>query len=430
MRASASALQRIETCPASAVLPQVGSVSEEADGGSALHEHIQLRAELGVDDAVAKLDETLARWDISEREAGFLKSRLLKFEWSPPAGSICEIRLGLFDDESGAWTVRRVPAEDRFYKGAVFTGQFDVMWSETEPLVVNEDGSVHCPANSTLWVLDLKGGQDRYVPTIERNLQVATYAYLAAKWTGAKRVVPAILYPGPGDGDWDVPGEMWGPKDLDAVEARLRSVFRRVAAQEAALAAGEPLELTEGRHCDFCPAVTRCPAKIALFKSILNDTAPPLPTIPLTPEESGRLVSLHSLLGSVIARLRRTMEAQVQEHGPIPLEDGLVWGPEVSSRTKILSQPAREVLSAELGEYAEQAFNMDVSGSSIERAVKEKLLAIGKTRGVAPAVRGIYAKLGEAGALEQKTHTEWKVHRPKKAAPPELQDVEDLGEAI
>lgn len=428
IRLSGSSLPRVDACPASAVLPHVEHESEDADAGSALHEHIKHRAEIGVDDAMALLDETMARWGVPEKEAGFLRGRLSKFEWSPPAGAICEIRLALMQD----WTVQRVPAEQRFVEGAIFTGQFDVVWTEPRPLIVNEDGSVQCPAGSVLWVLDLKGGQDRYVETIERNLQVATYAFLAAKWTGAKRVAPAICYPGPGEGEWDVPGRMWSRAELDAVEGRLRRLLARTAAQESALVEGRPLELTEGRHCEFCPALTRCPAKTAMFKAVLIEGTVPFGPLPLTDGDATQLVSMLAVLETFIRRGRRVLEAQVEETGrPIPLGDGVVWGPETSERTEILVGPAQPVLAIELGEFADQAMKVDVSGASIERAVKAQLEAKGKSRGVSPMVRRIYAKLGEAGALVQKPRVEWKAHRPKLArAEPGHDDAEDLGEAI
>jgi len=123
---SASAAQRVEYCPPSEVLPQVFNISEAADKGSAGHEHMHQRAVYGVDYAMENLDAVLARWNVEEREAGFLRSRLLKFEWSPPAGSAVEIRLALMPD----FTVQRVPGDLRFYPGALFTGQFDVMWAE------------------------------------------------------------------------------------------------------------------------------------------------------------------------------------------------------------------------------------------------------------------------------------------------------------
>lgn len=421
IRVSGSALPRVESCPPSAVLPQVGSESEKADSGSALHDHMRDRAELGVDDAVAKLDERLAKWGLSEREAGFLRARLMKFEWSPPAGALCEVRLALWPD----WTVTRVPAEQRFVPGALFTGQFDVVWSEPAPLVVNEDGSIHCPAGSVLWVVDLKGGQDRYVTTIERNLQIAAYTFLAARWTGAKHAVPAALYPGPGQGTWDAPATAWGPREIDAVERRLRELFIKLEIEERSLAEGLPLDLVEGNHCLYCPALTRCPAKTAFFKAIVDEGELPHGPLPLSATDRRTLANALPMMERITKQLRHLLEADVGESGPIDLGDGIVWGPETTERTEILAVPARAVLERELGEYAAEAMTLEISGTSIERAIKKKHEAEGIARQGAPAKRRLWAKLGEAGALGQKQRTEWKAHRPKLPAA-SLGDVEDL----
>lgn len=413
IRVSASALPRIELCPASAVLPQVGSTSEAADKGSALHQHIRDRAELGIDLAVARLEEVCARWGLSETETAFLRARLMKFTWTPPAGAICELRLAVMPD----WTVKRVPEDQRWVEGALFTGQFDVVWAEPSPLVVGEDGSVHCPAGSVLWALDVKGGQDRHVTTIERNLQVAFYAWAAARWTKAQRAIPAICYPGAGEGEWDVPGRMWGPAELDAVEARLKKLWGDCERQERALAEGQPLSLTEGRHCGYCPAQTHCPAKTALLKSLCTDSPAPLGAAPLTASEATRIASSLVFVERFLERARSALRSYVEDQGPIDLGDGVVWGPQQVNRTEILPEAAREVLEEELGEHANAAIKLDITGASIERAIKAQLEARGLTRGVAPTKRRIWAKLGEAGALVSKSRTEWKAHRPEPGAP-------------
>lgn len=437
IRVSGSALPRVEVCPGSAVLPHVGSESVAADAGSAGHEHVRDRSELGVDDAVSKIDQRAAEWGLDETETGFLRSRMMKWEWSPPVGSICEVRLALWPD----WTVTRVPEDQRFVEGALLTGAFDVAWCEKggqparfvaddAPIDEREQvigkrasAGLRVPEGAILWVLDVKTGQDRYVATIETNFQVHLYAWMAAVYFRAARVMPAICFPGPGEGDWDVPARPWGARELAATEARLRALWTVLEQQQARLGAGEPLSLTEGPHCDYCPAQSRCPAKTALLKSVLSDGGTvPFGDAPLTLEQAAKLAGMMGFFDVAKKRARRMLEVYVGEHGPIPLGDGRVFGPEPTEVTEILAEPARAVLAAELGEFADQAIGVDITGASIERAVKAKLASEGKDRGVAPARARIFAKLGEAGALSKKTRPEWKVHRPKAALPP----VEDL----
>lgn len=414
MGVSASSAHRVDLCPPSAVLAQVEHESEAADKGSALHEHITDRATYGVDDAIARLDRVMAKWNLSQREAAVLRSRLLKFEWSPPAGALTEIRLALLPDG----TVRRVPPDARHYPGAVTTGQFDVMWSEPEPLQVFEDGTVLCPAGSVLWVIDLKGGMDSWVPTIEANFQVAIYAFLAARWTKALRVLPGILFPMPGEGDWDVVERPWGQREVEAVGERIRDMFARVDAEREKLAKGLPLALNEGRHCEYCPAHSRCPAKTALLKSALAEDGELVPNgeAPLSREEARRAAIALGQLGQFHRRLREILESYVHSNGPIEVGDGLVYGPKPDTKKKIVTAKARRILDEQLGEFSPTA--MQITGASIERAVKEKLAG---ARGVSPMVKRLYALIGEAGGLLEEECFEWSVHRPVPGAPSPLQ---------
>jgi hypothetical protein len=395
-------------------------MSEAADVGSAGHEHMMLRARLGIDDAVAVLDETIAKFNISEDEATWLRARLMKFTWTPPAGALAEIRLAWMPDGS----VQRVPADARFFPGAVFTGQFDDLWSEPEPLRIYEDGRVECPEGSALFVLDLKFGQDRYVQSIENNAQVSSYAVLAAKWTGARVVVPAVLFPGPGDGDWDVPAEPWRAQELAQAEARIHETLSRVAAAERALANGEPLDLVEGRHCEYCPALTECPAKIRMLKAMLRD-GPPAPG-PLTPEEAALTAVNYKVLERVRHMQRAALEAYVHQYGPVPMGDGVQWGPQTTVRKRVLPMLAKPILDAELGTFAVDAMQIKVTETGIKDAVRNKLNAAGHSRGVAPIVRRIYGKLTAAGALTKEERTEWCEHRGESPASAELGEVEDL----
>lgn len=409
---SASDSSRVEACPASAVLPQVRRLSEVADKGSAGHEHMRDRVELGVDAAVERIDEVCARWNLSEREAGFLRSRLLKFEWSPPPGAITEIRLALMRDGR----VVRVPETERFVEGALITGQFDAAWVEPGSFLFAEGSAEpRVPKGAQLWVADLKYGSDAWVSSVESNAQVSCYAYLAARWTGAEVVVPAVIYPGPGLGEWDVPTRPWGPAEIRAAGERLTRMFASVEEARERHRRGEPLRLTEGRHCEYCPAQSRCPAKIAMLRAALAGELVPEDGSGLSAAEARRLASALAQLESIGKRAKAALHVYYQEHGPVDLGDGLAWGPVAKAKTKInLTPEAQRVLFAELGaECIDTALEVDVTGASIERAVKRKLELAGQSRGVAPAVRRIYAQLGEVGALESVETTEFRVHRPK-----------------
>jgi hypothetical protein len=410
MRFSASSAQRTELCPASAVMAPVEHDSEDADVGSALHEHLALRVTHGVDYAVEQLDETLARWNVGQKEAVFLRSRLMKFEWSPPPGALVEIRLALMPDG----TVRRVPIDQRYLEGAVMTGQFDVLWAEPEPLRIDEaTGEPVCPEGSVLWVSDFKGGLDSWVPTIETNFQASIYTFLSARWTRARSAMPAIIFPGPGQGEWDVPQRPWGEQEIAAAGERIRAMVDSVSGASELLARGELPVLREGRHCEFCPARHGCPAKVALLRSAIAEDGHAVPFAygTLTADDAVRLAQSLGQLEQFARRAKEALQEHVRQRGPIPIGDGLFWGPRPQRKTKILAAIARPILEAGLGEHANTAF--EISGASIERAVTEQLESSGSSRGVAPRVRQLYAQIGEEGGLLSSTGERWGVHRPK-----------------
>lgn len=425
---SASSAQRVEVCPPSEVLAQVMNVSEAADQGSAGHEHMHLRATVGIDAAVQRLDETLAKWNVEERDAAFLRSRLMKFEWSPPAGAVMELRLALMPD----FSVQRVPEEQRFFPDAIFTGQFDVMWSEPQPLIVKPSGQILCPPETVLVVADYKLGKDSWVHTIEANLQLAIYAFLAARWTGAERVTAATIFPGPGEGDWDSFPRPWGPRQIDEMEKRIRKLLASVERNQKKLADGEPLELKEGRHCLYCPARSHCPAKTAMFKRVFDSgAAAALGSAPLTTEQARYAANALPEFTRFAKELREVLELYVEENGPIPLDDdGVVWGPLEGSSGVILPGPARDILREELGiEYADEALLRPlISKKTIEEAVKRKHDDEGIRRRLRPTMGRILGKLEEVGAVQRKPKTTWCAHRPSEN--PSLLAMESEGEEL
>jgi hypothetical protein len=329
------------------------------------------------------------------------------------------------------FSVVRVPEEQRFYPGALFTGQFDVMWSEPAPLIVTPSGFT-CPVGSILVVSDYKFGADSWVHTIEANLQLALYAYMAAKWTGAQAVAPATILPGPEQGDWDMVERPWGARELAAMEQRIRALLAGVERNKIKLAEGAPLELKEGRHCLYCPARTHCPAKTAMFKKVFDEGSEAvLGNAPLTPDQATYAANALPEFERFARELKVLLQDHVKENGAIPLGDGVVWGPEADERDEIISTVARTILIDELGtEYAEEVLLAKISKKSIEDAVKHKHDDANIKRRVKPTMGRILGKLEEAGAIVRKPRETWCAHRPVAPGAQRLVDtreIEDLG---
>jgi hypothetical protein len=382
--------------------------------GDAIHEHQRERAAFGVDEAMRRIHELAHRFELNERETGIFIARCRAFEWTPPPGSFGEVALCL--RESGE--VERVQGGKGHYDtppDTVTAGTLDLMWSEPEPLDLTDPTHPRCPRGSVLWVTDYKSGDDAYVDPVESNAQLETEVVLGAKWTGAEMAVPAILFVRKGAGEWDVPDSAWGQPHLREAEARIRATVARVREQQRILDAGAPLEFVEGRHCEFCPAKTRCAAHTGIFKQMFSGVVP-FGDAPLTADERQWLAERLSMIESISKRARAVLRADVDENGPIPLSDGNEWGPVKEKRTTILAHVALPIVREELGEMGDHALDTSMTRDSIEGAVREYCEANALKRAVSPTMRRIMAKLGDAGALVDSPRVEYRAHKPERAA--------------
>ena len=118
------------------------------------------------------------QWDLQGIERGTFFRLARSFRPVIPAGTVAEIPLGLLDDgdvvpvEGGAGDYVAVD-------GLLIAGTIDAMWSEPEQLYRDADGSLLCPAGSTLWVVDWKTGTENNVPPPAKNWQLRAAAVLA-----------------------------------------------------------------------------------------------------------------------------------------------------------------------------------------------------------------------------------------------------------
>jgi hypothetical protein len=399
---SGSSAQRVLACPASAVLPRWGRESLPADTGSAVHDHMRDRVELGLDASLERLGEVLGSWRLPEREAGIARALCVGFEFTPPRGALAEVALCLC-----AGRVERIEGGRGDYlmpADGIFPQTIDVMWSEPEPLR-REGDRVVCPPGSTLWVVEYKTGDTAHVTPVAGNAQVLAGAMLAARWTGAEEVVPAVVFIEPGPGLWDVLPYALGPEELDELEQDIRDGAARVDEQGRQLEAGRELELVEGPHCTFCPALAGCPTRTASLRALLGKPAREL-VAPFSGDEAARLAELLPQAKALLERAEGALRAHVEAFGPIPLAEGLVWGPEEHARDVLVPRRALPILVDELGDDAFGAVTLSREG--VERAVKARL--VGK-RAAAPEVRRIMGRLAREQAIERRPETWWRAHR-------------------
>lgn len=391
-----SSLGLAAKCPPSHVLPQVRRSGGRDRSGSAMHEHLMLRARLGMSGAVDQLSETAAKFDLDEKETAIFIARAKSFEWSPPRGTITELSLCLMEDgtvtriEGGRGTYKRPP-------GAVLPIQIDAFWAEPTPLYL-EEGRVRCPPESTLWVVDFKTGKEIWVDPVERNWQARAGVAIAARWVGALQAIPAIAYVRKGQGVWDCPDAPYGAEELDAIAFDVNRALGRVRDERSKLSRRLPLNFNEGQHCTYCDAEVYCTAKVGQLKAFLDDPAPFAPGA-LQSAQIRRLAQMLPSIDRFAANARAALKAATKQ-APVEMAPGLYWGPHLEDDTEILPGVALEILAEEIGvEAARQAVAASTSRAAIEAAIKAAHAEQGIARKVAPATRRVMARLKDAGGL-------------------------------
>ncbi|HVE12044.1 MAG TPA: hypothetical protein VNI01_01500, partial [Elusimicrobiota bacterium] len=246
-----SGLGHVAACPGSAALPRIRREGTRgAPIGHAIHELAAHRVEGsgsrdGSDYDVSRL---AAAHSLDADDAGRLSFLAAHLRLPVPAGALAEVPLGYFPDGS----VRRIDGGAGEYTdaGQLLSGTLDAMWAEPEPIVTHEQFWPMVVDGSTLWLVDWKTGDEENVPPIERNWQLRAGALMAARWTGARRVIPAICYINaaecaeavregrPYTGRWEV-GAVLDAAALDAIEVELRAVLARARGEEDVLRGGE-----------------------------------------------------------------------------------------------------------------------------------------------------------------------------------------------
>lgn len=412
---SASRLPLLDKCVGAAVLPTVSNISEDGAIGTAKHAHLEMRVKSGLAEAHRLMPAICERHGLDERDAGIAAAQMRSFLWVPPPGALAEVSLCLLEDGQ----VVRVAGGRGSYlvlpEGAMLPGQLDVMWSEPEPLSVRDDGSVECPAGSTLFVYDFKTGDDANVTTVARNAQVLSLGLMAQRWTGAAEVVVGVIYPRPGDGEWDMTPPMRA-ETMSRVEARIRRKLDVIKQARAKHAAGEHIELVEGSHCTYCPAQSRCPAKTAMIKAVATGEVVQADAADLTPEQAEWVATRLPSIARFVDASRDALRTYVRQNGPVPMGDGVFWGPVNEDRETVDAMKAKPVLEEELGPHAEVAIKTTLAKSAIEDAIAEKHSAEGIKRQKSAAMRRILAKLHAAGAVGSVRVEMFKPYRPAKLA--------------
>lgn len=402
---SLSGLGHVVACPGSASLPRQARVGVRRSAlGTAIHRLIQWRLE----DKQPSLAE-IAENPLSTDDAGRLSFLAAHLRLPVPSGAMAETSLGMFlptrDVEVTPCAVRRIEGGAGSYPdvGQVLSGQIDILWAEPAPLALTAEGW-RCPFGSTLWVVDIKTGDEANVPPVERNWQLRGAARMAARWTGATRVIPAIVFVNAAEcaeagragrvyeGRWEV-GAPLDALALDGIETEIRAALARAKGESDGRSEKEVLGLRRpdglrdsdevhdlragpalilGPHCEHCPARAACPAFGAEARNLirLEMLAACVEDGSLTPKGVSYLAGILPALKSTIARAEEAVRAHAEAHGPVLLADGREYGPALEEVTTFKTQETFDALAVVVGEdEANKAAEFTAAG--IKRALDE-----------------------------------------------------------
>ncbi len=400
-----SGLGHVVACPGSAALPRAKREGTRGTPlGRAIHALCEHRAEAGgvrdgSDYDVARVAYVHGLYGDDAGRLAFLAEHL---RLPIPAGALAEVPLGYWPDGS----VRRAQggAGEYIDEGQWLSGTIDIMWAEPHPIWLEEqhgEGRAISAPNSTAWVVDWKTGDDEHVPPIDRNWQLRGAAVMAARWTGARRVIPAICYINAAEcgeavragrvyeGRWEV-GKPLDAAALDAIEVELRAALAR-ARGECDAARGQehgqeadastvhlPMKVSDGTssrravsgarlilgpHCEHCPARGACPALAAEAMTLARAYEQTLVEgaadgLALTPEQASRLMGLVPAIRRACDAVEAAAQAHVRATGkPLALANGQEYGPAIETTEGFVTRPTYEALAEIVGdERADEAF--------------------------------------------------------------------------
>lgn len=242
---TASALERVLACPASAALPAIYSSGEDAERGRQIGAYV--RAVLGGVAVDKALLPVAPQW----------RETCKSLQWQKLVGDLHEVRgemaYGIHPDtmevrELGSNLGRNYPKiPDGWIAGT----------NDIEGARALDDVPV---------AIDIKSGQE--VTAAEENPQVRFHALARHLMTGAPEAEGRIAYVRE-DGRVFLDAHLFDAFDLQAYADELADGRERVHRAIERFAAGEPLSVSSGSWCKYCPAMAACPRYTALARSAL-----------------------------------------------------------------------------------------------------------------------------------------------------------------
>lgn len=334
-------------CPASHALPQAFTeVGIAAERGSAIHAYIRDALEHGEEKAIASVPKE------------FLSDAM-----TTDLGAIRDLIGNDDPDFEVSFALDVVTGKARMLGTNLGRNYGELAENE---IAMTADLVVDC--GSTGVVADWKTGHHAADPWQLRVLSIA-----AADFYGWSDVRGVFAYR-QDDGTWKPYVEEYSTMDLDAHFAQLRDTAMTVRhiAETYADGDGNTPNVTEGKHCTYCPAKLACPAHVARLTALSGNPLVKGETRALTPATLGALYPQIRFYEQQLKAAKEYIEGIAKEQ-PIPLGNGAVLKGVEVQREYIDGAKAHALIAATHGiEAANQACEMKASKESIKRALGKK----------------------------------------------------------
>jgi hypothetical protein len=389
MLPSFSKLDLAERCVGSASLPRAEVVGDFSERGTEGHRFLENLKHFGREKALSMVPE--------EYRKGF---EAIDPAQLPPMESIAS-EVGLaYDVKTDKGRVLRL-ASARDYADV---RENEVPGTADVVAMLGADG---------VYVADYKFGRGKLKEPGE-NLQLLAAAVAACRAYKRERATVALIFVGE-DGDSRYLSADLDAFAVDAAAQRLADLVERVGWARRDVARGKTPRLAITDGCKFCPSLLACPAQAAVIRRLAGDPESVVADIKalLTPETATRAYQ----------RLRAFEEAKkvawkalyaYAEQNPIPVGDGMVWGPVRGKKDVLDGEVTHQVVAAHHGkDIADEAVTFEATKKGLEDALG--VVAISKGIPRAKLMRDTLQAIDALGGLRKQETETFKEHRPEEA---------------
>lgn len=376
LKMSASKLETMLACPASAVLPWIETTTQFAEDGTAKHDYC-------ANPTPEQLE--LARPEIRD-ECVALHEGIASTIHGMKAEAAYVVDVETF-------AVRFIGYNQHRRYGQLSSSEIGVTVDFVHPRGA---------------FLELKTGHDD-VTALEQNPQCWLEAFAFASH-GKHSQVDAVLWHKKPDKKPFIQAATWTLFDLlDKLEI-IREGRRAALAELSKYLAGQPLGYRPGdKQCQYCAAYLNCGAQMSLVKDALAIQG----EYELNAENAWRAADQVALVESWVKKAKSQM-VEFALRSPIVWPDGTTFGPHTKTEKSVDANKLWAVLEPYGLDVAKVGVEFEASQASIKRAAA----VVAKQRGVTQASvqREMFDKLRELGGLEETTKSKIEKYTPQPGA--------------